>query len=136
MSASAKGKRDCPGKQVRQKAGLNRAILDASFGEFARRLAYKAEWYGRTLVKIDRLYPSSKTCSGCDNCNTRRTPGKCAPLAPRGLAPWPCQRESLKTPAAVGNRGDGTLGEFRFTPEANLQTKLAKAPAACRALLA
>ena len=39
MSASAKGERDCPGKQVRQKTGLNRSILDASFGEFAPQLA-------------------------------------------------------------------------------------------------
>ena len=65
MSASARGPRACPGKRVRQKAGLNRSLLDASFGEFARQLAYKAEWYGRTLVQVDRFYPSSKTCSGC-----------------------------------------------------------------------
>ena len=31
----------------------------------ARQLAYKAEWYGRTLVKVDQFYPSSKICSGC-----------------------------------------------------------------------
>jgi len=40
-------------------------LLDAAFGEFARELAYKAEWYGRTLVQVGRFYPSSKTCSGC-----------------------------------------------------------------------
>ena len=57
-------------------------------------------------------------------------------MAARGLAPWLCQRESLKTLAPVGNRGDGTLGEFRLTPEADLQKKLAKAPAACSAGLA
>jgi putative transposase len=28
-------------------------------------LEYKADWYGRTLVKIDRWYPSSKRCSNC-----------------------------------------------------------------------
>ena len=64
MSASARGTRACPGKRVRQKAGLNRSLLDAAFGEFARQLAYKAEWYGRTLVQVGRFYPSSKTCSG------------------------------------------------------------------------
>ena len=31
----------------------------------SRQLEYKAAWYGRTLVKIDRWYPSSKTCSAC-----------------------------------------------------------------------
>ena len=30
-------------------------------------LAYKADWYGKQLVKIDRWFPSSKTCSGCDH---------------------------------------------------------------------
>ena len=64
MSASARGTRACPGKRVRQKAGLNRSLLDAAFGEFARQLAYKAEWYGRTLLQVGRFYPSSKTCSG------------------------------------------------------------------------
>src|SRR5436305_6755073 len=30
-----------------------------------RQLEYKAQWYGRTIIKIDRWYPSSKTCSDC-----------------------------------------------------------------------
>src|SRR5713226_463518 len=30
-------------------------------------LEYKSKWYGRTLVKIDRFYPSSKTCSACQH---------------------------------------------------------------------
>ena len=29
------------------------------------KLAYKAEWYGRTLVQVDRFYPSSKLCHDC-----------------------------------------------------------------------
>ena len=65
MTASAKGDREQPGKQVRQKAGLNRAILDVAFSELARQIEYKAEWYGRTVLKVDRFYPSSKTCSAC-----------------------------------------------------------------------
>ncbi|MEV0405896.1 RNA-guided endonuclease TnpB family protein [Actinoallomurus sp. NPDC050550] len=44
---------------------LARAISDAGWGEFRRQLAYKAECAGRTLVVIDRWYPSSKTCSVC-----------------------------------------------------------------------
>jgi putative transposase len=47
------------------KAGLNKAILDAGMGEFRRQLEYKAERHGRTLVVIDRWYPSSKTCAAC-----------------------------------------------------------------------
>ncbi len=41
------------------------AIADCGWYELTRQLQYKAEWYGRTIVKIDRFFPSSKTCSSC-----------------------------------------------------------------------
>jgi putative transposase len=44
---------------------LAKAIADVGWSEFVRQLEYKAAWYGRTLVRIDRWYPSSKTCSVC-----------------------------------------------------------------------
>ncbi len=44
---------------------LAKAISDVGWGEFVRQLEYKSKWYGRTLVKIDRFYPSSKTCHTC-----------------------------------------------------------------------
>jgi IS605 OrfB family transposase len=44
---------------------LSRSMLDAAFGEFTRQLAYKAAWYGKQLVNIDRYFPSSKRCSAC-----------------------------------------------------------------------
>ena len=44
---------------------LSKSISDVGWGEFVRQLGYKAKWYGRTLVKIDQWYPSSKTCSAC-----------------------------------------------------------------------
>ena len=44
---------------------LAKAIQDVGWSEFVRQLDYKAAWYGRTVVKIDRWYPSSKTCSAC-----------------------------------------------------------------------
>ncbi len=44
---------------------LAKSISDVGWGEFVRQLEYKAQWYGRTLIKIDRWYPSSKTCSHC-----------------------------------------------------------------------
>ena len=44
---------------------LARAISDASWSEFRRMLEYKADWYGRTVIAIDRFYPCSKTCSAC-----------------------------------------------------------------------
>lgn len=44
---------------------LSKSISDASWSEFVRQLEYKARWYGRTLIGIDRWYPSSKRCSDC-----------------------------------------------------------------------
>ena len=44
---------------------LSKAISDVGWSEFVFQLEYKAEWYGRTLVKIDRWYPSSKRCFDC-----------------------------------------------------------------------
>ncbi|MFF7308133.1 RNA-guided endonuclease TnpB family protein [Streptomyces sp. NPDC008137] len=65
MTRSAKGTIEAPGRRVRQKAGLNRAILDAAPGELRRQLAYKTAWYGSKLAVVDRWFPSSKTCSNC-----------------------------------------------------------------------
>ncbi len=44
---------------------LARHIADAAFGEIFRELEYKAEWYGRTYLPLDRFFPSSKLCSSC-----------------------------------------------------------------------
>jgi putative transposase len=44
---------------------LARHVSDAAFGEFRRKLTYKAAWYGTELVVADRWFASSKTCSGC-----------------------------------------------------------------------
>ena len=44
---------------------LAKTVSDAAFGEFVRQLAYKGQWYGINVVKIDRWAPSSKTCSVC-----------------------------------------------------------------------
>jgi putative transposase len=46
---------------------LAKAISDVAWSSFVTKLKYKAEWYGREVVVIDRFYPSSKTCSCCDN---------------------------------------------------------------------
>jgi len=44
---------------------LARVISDAAWRMLLTVLAYKCAWYGRELIKVDRFYPSSKTCSAC-----------------------------------------------------------------------
>ena len=64
MSTSAKGTPKNPGRNVRQKAGLNRAILDAGWGEFRRQIEYKAAWSDGIVVLVDPRNTSRK-CSSC-----------------------------------------------------------------------
>ncbi|MCW3819097.1 transposase [Micromonospora sp. DR5-3] len=49
---------------------LARVISDAAWGQFRSMLEYKAQWYGREVVPVDRWLPSSKTCSACGWINT------------------------------------------------------------------
>src|SRR2546430_14417159 len=72
-------------KNLLKNRRLARAISDAGFGEFVRMLAYQCKGHGRTLVKVDRFFPSSKLCCighqknaglqlqdrwACSRCNT------------------------------------------------------------------
>ncbi|KMW70946.1 RNA-guided endonuclease InsQ/TnpB family protein [Limnoraphis robusta] len=62
---------------------LARAISDANWGELVRQLSYKAEWYGRELIKIDRWFPSSKRCSNC---------GYIVERMPLNIREWDCPK--------------------------------------------
>jgi putative transposase len=61
---------------------LARAISDASWSELRRMLEYKADWHGRTVIAVDRFYPSSKTCSAC---------GAVAAKMPLNVREWECR---------------------------------------------
>ncbi len=60
---------------------LAQTISDASWGELVRQLEYKCDWYGRTLVKIDRWFPSSKRCHAC---------GHTVNKLPLNIREWDC----------------------------------------------
>lgn len=60
---------------------LARQIADAAWGELVRQLEYKAKWYGRNLVKIDRWFPSSKRCGSC---------GHILQSLPLNIREWDC----------------------------------------------
>lgn len=60
---------------------LARAISDASWAQFRALLEYKAAWYGREVIAVDRWFPSSKTCSAC---------GRVADKLPLHVREWTC----------------------------------------------
>jgi putative transposase len=64
MTASAKGTRDEPGRNVRAKSGLNRSILNQGWHAFETILAYKLEERGGEVVKVNSAY-TSQSCSSC-----------------------------------------------------------------------
>jgi len=64
MTRSAKGTVEEPGVNVHQKAGLNKALLDSSFGLLQQMIASKAEEAGIAVVAVDPRY-SSQECSCC-----------------------------------------------------------------------
>jgi len=61
---------------------LAKAISDVSWSEFFRQLEYKCEWYGKTLTRVDRFFPSTQLCSGCGV--------KSATKIKLGVSEWRC----------------------------------------------
>lgn len=66
---------------------LAKHIADANWGEFVRQLKYKSDWAGRTLVEIDRFFPSSKRCSSC---------GFVHESLPLSIRQWDCPECGIK----------------------------------------
>lgn len=69
MTRKAKKKLDENGKPMRNgqasKRAMNRSILRGGWSSFVDKITYKAQWYGRTFVQVDRFYPSSRLCNNC-----------------------------------------------------------------------
>lgn len=68
-------------RNMMKNRSLARAISDASWSGFRSMLEYKADWYGRDVVAIDRWYPSSKQCSAC---------GALRETLPLNIREWAC----------------------------------------------
>jgi putative transposase len=96
---------------------LARAINDASWSEFRNMLVYKAGWLGRTVIVVDRWFPSSKTCSRC---------GHLLDALPLRVREWTCPgcaevhdrdvnaaRNILAAGRAVAACGDGVRPDRR-----------------------
>ncbi|MBM25135.1 MAG: transposase [Chloroflexi bacterium] len=62
MSKSAKGTIEKPGKNVKQKSGLNRSILEQGWGIFSGMLKYKQDWKDQTLEKRQAAFSSQECC--------------------------------------------------------------------------
>ncbi|MFF3468461.1 RNA-guided endonuclease InsQ/TnpB family protein [Streptomyces sp. NPDC001984] len=60
---------------------LARAISDAAWSEFRSMLEYKARWYGREVIVVDRFFPSSRLCSTC---------GSVQDKMPLSVRTWTC----------------------------------------------
>lgn len=70
-------------KNMMKNRKLALSISDASWGELIRQLEYKCDWYGRTLLKIDRWFPSSKRCGHC---------GHIVDKLPLNIREWDCPK--------------------------------------------
>jgi putative transposase len=73
MTRSARGTKDAPGKNVRQKSGLNRSILSQGWGTFLSLLESKLARRGGRLVRVDPRN-TSRTCAACGHVSPENRP--------------------------------------------------------------
>ena len=75
MTRSAKGTVEAPGKNVAQKSGLNKAILDQGWGMFRTFLEYKQVWRGGEVIAVAPQYTSQK-CAECGHVSPENRPSQ------------------------------------------------------------
>lgn len=122
MTRSTKGTTDAPGSNVRQKAGLNRAILDKGWGIFLLALHNAARYTGTEIVKVNPAY-TSQTCNACGHVarNSRESQAdfRCVTCGHQANADVNAAKNILAAGLAVAGRGDLAIGRSakRQSPE-------------------
>jgi putative transposase len=113
MSASARGSVEDPGKNVRQKSGLNKAILDQGWFEFRRQLSYKESWRGGRVVAVPPQH-TSQTCAQCGHvcAESRRSQAQfvCVACGHEDDADVNAARNIMRAGQALSVCGGGPLG--------------------------
>jgi putative transposase len=126
MTRSARGTVERPGMNVRQKAGLNRSILDKSWGGFVLALEHKARYTGAQIVKVDPAYTSQR-CSRCGHVDGKSRESqarfRCTACGHRDNADVNAAKNILAAGLAVTGRGD--LGATRSAKRQPLERSAA-----------
>jgi len=113
MTASVKGTIGQPGRQVRQKAGLNRAILSKGWGGFLLQLEHAARYHGATVVKVNPAY-TSQTCHACGHVARESRESQalflCVACGHQAHADVNAAKNIMAAGLAVTGRGDLAVG--------------------------
>ncbi|MFE9958078.1 RNA-guided endonuclease InsQ/TnpB family protein [Micromonospora sp. NPDC005299] len=113
MTASAKGTVEQPGRNVRQKAGLNRAILAKGWGGFLLKLEHAARYHGAKIEKVNPAY-TSQTCNACKHVASESRESqavfRCVACGHQDHADVNAAKNILAAGLAVTGRGDLAAG--------------------------
>lgn len=113
-------------KNMVRNHSLAKAISDSGWGTFRAMLAYKAEKVGKTLVVIDRWYPSSKTCSACGHLLATLSLGTrhwtCPTCGTRHDRDENAAKNILAAGLAVVLRGDACGGDVSHSGSSRVQS--------------
>ncbi|MFG2040191.1 RNA-guided endonuclease InsQ/TnpB family protein [Dactylosporangium sp. NPDC048998] len=113
MTVSASGTADRPGRNVRAKAGLNRAILDKGWGGLLLALEHAARYHGATVVKVNPAF-TSQTCNACGHVarESRESQAvfRCVACGHEAHADVNAAKNILAAGLAVTGRGDLAAG--------------------------